>query len=246
MALFILLGVLTFTCALYMRSLGYLTQIERNTRAACFADNVTGKLRRWAADEANFRAATWATFTNFTDPEFPGFQARVSSRAVDTMSPCTAQEDGRPPSRQVRMVATMKAADVEILWEGQALFSMTMLLREPKRLVRPGNPVVVEPVGGSPGLMAPDANKEYRAVIYDVNGEEINDVKFSWGVQPITGNATITTQTRDGLAATLTNVYILPPGNRQYTGGRCRVVATGTYFGQEYRGLSDEIELAKP
>lgn len=245
-ALFVLLGVLTFTCELYLRSLGYLSSVERNSRAACFADNVASKLRNWAEDPAHFRATDWAAFANFSDPSFPGFQARVRWRFANTMSPCSAQESGRPAGRQIRMMETVKAVDVEILWEGQALFTMPLLLAEPRRAVRANNPLVVEPVGGLPGQLPPDANQVFRATLYDDSDQEIKDVKFSWGVQAMTGNATITSQARDGLTGTLTNVYIVPPGTRMYVGGSCRVVAAATYFGQEYQGLSAEVQLAGP
>jgi hypothetical protein len=245
-AVFLLLAVLTFTLDLYSRSLGYLSKSERNGRAASFADNVLSELRNWAGDIANFQQDPWVPFVTFTDPDYPGFQANVTTKLSPAMSPCSDQERDRPSDRQVIMSTTLKVATVDISFEGEPLFKVSALLSEPQRQVALTNSVVVEPVGSPPASLPPDATQRYKAKLLDAGGEEIKDVKFAWSVQPLTGNASISEQARDGSWGDLTNVYIVPPGDRIYVGGQCQALASATYCGKRYQGRSAAIALSKP
>lgn len=245
-ALFILLGVLTFTLELYSRSLQSQAKVEKNERAAFFADNVLSQLRHWARDSANFRSDPWTRFTNYTEPEFPGFSAQVRTRWAPVLTPCTSQESPRPADRQRWLRETVKTATAEIFYEGEPLFEVTTLVNEPKRVPATTDPVVVEAVGGAPAQLDPDAEQRYTAKLVDDSGREIEDVMFSWSVQPLSGNAFIAQSARDGSWGELVNAYPIPPAQRVYTGGACQAIATVRYAGVEYRGLSPQIGLLKP
>jgi type II secretory pathway pseudopilin PulG len=245
-AVFILLGVLTFTLEIYSRSMGYLGAIERNAQAANFANNVLNEVRQWAKEPENFLLDDWAPFASFKDSSFPDLEARVTADFSTTMSPSSAQEIDRPSGRQVRMEGSLKTVSINILRDGEDLFQVTAVLSEPKREIDIASAVVVTPVGPLAGPLAADETQRFRAKFIDANGDEVKDVKFSWSVEPNTGNAHISEQSRDGEEGTLMNAYILRPNTRIYTGGTCRVSASATYFGEDYSGLSGSVELATP
>ena len=245
-ALFMLLGVLTLTLELYSRSLGHLGAIERNVQAANFANNVLSEVHQWAKNPENFLLDDWAPFKSFKDSNFPDLEARVTADLSATMSPSSAQESDRPPARQVRMEGSLKTVSINIFRDGIYLFQVTAVLSEPKRKIDFASAVVVTPMSSISGSLAADATHRFKAKFVDVNGDEVKDVKFSWSVQPDTGNASISEQSRDGVEGTLMNAYILRPNTRIYTGGTCRVSAAATYFGDDYEGLSEVVQLATP
>lgn len=245
-ALFILLGVLTFTLELYARSLREQTKIERNERAAFFTDNVLSRLRHWARDPVHFDSDPWADFSNYSDPAFPGFSARVRTRWSATMTPCTAQESERPSARQRQLNKTLKTATIEIFFEGETLLEVSTLFNEPQRPLAADATVVVRRVSTTTGLLAADETLRHSAQLIDDNGRQIEDVAFSWSIQPLTGNAHISQQARDGSWGELTNAYPIPPSQRVYTGGECQAIASARYAGVEYRGLSEPVRLARP
>ncbi len=242
LGLFLLLGVFTFTVTMYSQSLVYLTKIERNSLAVGFADNLLTKVTAWAKDPRQFEASPWAPFLRYTDPDFPGFEGRVAEMKAAHLVPCSEQERHRDPAGQVLISDSVKRVEIEIFWEGQSLFSVYSLLPEPRREV---DRVDVTPLTVPLTPLPIDGDLKFQAHAYDADGDEISDLKFFWSVEAMTGNATVTTKQRDGRRATLTNVYVLPPGVNVYTGGTCRVVASAKYFGQEYMGQSGPISLER-
>ncbi len=242
LGLFLLVGVFTFTITLYSQSLSYLRRAERDSMAVSFADNLLHRVANWAKDPSHFRDSSWSPFANYTDPDFPGFEGRLIPAGSSHFVPCTSQERDRTPPDQVLMNDSVKRVELEIFWEGQSLFSVYTLVHEPKREV---DRIEVVPLSRSPGPLPVDGTMEFRAQMYDSEGVEIPDLKFFWGVESVTGNGTITARQRDGRQATFTNVYTLPPDVKVYPGGTCRVMVSARYFGQEYIGKSELIELQR-
>lgn len=245
-SLFLMLGVFTFTMEMYSRSLNHLSRVDRQARATRFADNVMTEIRVWARDPDNFRSPQWNRFRSVSDPDFPGFEARTRVDLVEKFASTRELETQRPASRQVKMSETFKRVELEVLWDGTSLFEIATLLAEPARQPHATEPVVVTPLSPLGTGLPPEGTASFKAVLVDTSGEEIEDVKFSWSVEPVTGNGTITDQTRDGLEGTLTNVYIVPPGSRIYVPGTCRVVASAQYFGQTCEGVSPDVVMVGP
>lgn len=241
LGLFLLVSAFTFVAGLYNHSLGHLQKVERNAYAAQFSRSVFSELRAWAREPGNY-LGSWPT--TLTDPDYPGFEARLTVSDVELMSACTDFESTIPSPQQVLMTSSCRRVQAQILFEGSQVFTVTSLIKEPERTPSDTTPVVVSARGALPTPLDREATIEFEARLLDESGAEIPDVHFSWSVEPIDGNATIKEVARNGTVATFENVYILRRGSRIFTGGKCKVAASVQYFGETYRGTSEEIELS--
>jgi hypothetical protein len=242
-ALFLLLAAFTLVAELYSRSLSHLRLVDRNTRAASFASNVQNEIRDWASTPANYRSDPWTPFQAYGDSDYPDFQARAAVDRAVLPASCSSFELGVPSADRALMRDSCRRVEVEILWRSQSLFSFVTLVPEPALTVRSSDPVVVRPQGGIPGSLARDQEVTFEADLM-TDSDPIADVEFVWSVEPGTGNATIEKVSRDGRQAVLKNVYRPRFGSEVHTGGHCRLKATAVYRCTEYRGLSDDLELA--
>jgi hypothetical protein len=91
--------------------------------------------------------------------------------------------------------------------------------------------------------VARDEIVELSAKLLDDQSREIPDMNFAWSLTPVSGNATISSVSRDGQKGFMKNVYQLRSGTLIHTGGTVKVKATAHYHGVLYSGESEEITL---
>lgn len=243
-SLFVLLTAFTMVLTIYSRSLNHLTTIERNASAARFARNVKADLAQKAKDYEYFKSADWSSFDNVTSADFPGFEARVSVAPVALARPCTDFNRVWPTDQQTFLDASVYKATVTIFHNDSKLFAFIMHLSEPAATVRETTPVEITLVSGDLSGVTPDGEAQFQARLFDSADREIPDVAFQWSIVPVTGNATISHQTRDGEKGVMTNLYT-SYGTAIYTGGEVRVRASTSYRGVVYTGESDGVTLLK-
>jgi len=249
-AMFVLLTVSTFVLTLYGQSFQYLKNADRQFQGTLFAENTLAQVRAWAKEPTNYERATWAPFSNVTDPAFNDFKGVLTVAPAELSADCSALETGLAPATPVEMNSSSRRVTLDVSWRNEPFLSITTLVTEPERALETTDPVVVTSIAPLPPVVGVDQEVEFEAKLMDSAGQEIPDVEFAWSVLPGSetpgikpGNASLVSLSRDGRKAVLKNRYIRYNGTFTHTGGTCRVVASARYWGAFYRGTSQDITL---
>jgi type II secretory pathway pseudopilin PulG len=238
-ALFLLVSAFTVVTNLLFRSTQALVRVEERAFAVSFAETVMDDIAVWAEDSDNF-ASDWAIWSNATMVEYPGYVAKVTATTPILFTPCRQLEIGKPAAERREIVASYRDLEIAIESKGAELFRLHTRLAEPER---PITLVEVKLISGSTSLAA-GGTAILEAVLLDGSNQIVEDVSFRWSVQPDDdGNGTVKSLTTNYAQAELTNVFRSSDGTLRQVAGKCRVMAVARYRGQEYRGLSEPVEM---
>lgn len=238
LAVFILVIAVSFTALSFHRSLRYQNTIQRKAQGIAFSETVIDQVREWAQTPANY-SGPWTSWSSFTLPDYPGFEARIRQDWTTLTAPCSQIALGKLVAERQEMNNSMKRLDVSILYNGQVETQFQAFVGEPERLAVS---VQVTPVIGIPDPLVRDGLVEFKAEALDSAGNSIPDVFFLWSSEPITGNGTVISTGR-GQTANLANLYLAPDGATRYSGGQVRVKALCKVRGREVWGFSSPVNL---
>jgi hypothetical protein len=236
-ASFVLVTALLIASRLFHASLQYSAWVESKAVATYLAENRMAELRRWARTQTD-----WAGPPTGPAAGFSKYSINVLVEDHQVASPSIELEQEYALVGDQRLVIdSVKQATVEVRWDDNKI-SLVSLLREPTADWKPINPIVIS--GAIPSKVTSTTVVLLEARGYDDNGEEIDDLFFTWSVEPVfPGAATGTvTPARDGRSAEFRNQLNTGAGPIAST-GRCRVVATAVYAGEERQGFSADLSL---
>lgn len=235
-ASFVLVTALLVVSRLFHASLQYSAWVESKAVATYLAENRMDELRQWARTQTD-----WSSPPSGPEPEFSKFSMSVTLEPIELASPSTELETGYAPDQRL-MPASLRKAVVEVSWDDNSV-RLVSLLRAPAIGWRAANSVVVD--GTIPGIVNAGTVVELNATGYDSSGRPIDDLFFTWAVEPVFPGAASGTVTpaRDGRTAQFRNQLPSASGPSPNS-GRCRVVATAVYGGEERRGSSSVLTLA--
>lgn len=237
-ATFLLIASLMVAARLFHSSMRYGVWIENKALASVVAEKRMAELRRWADTHSG-----WAGYPTGNDPNFPIYTVTTRLENATLASPSTSLEAGFSAPRT--FTSSLRQAIVEVTWDSGGgpnnSVVLTSLLRDPRRGWRAANPVVIS--GAIPPSVGPATTVTFTAQGFHPGGA-IDDLCFSWSVEPEFPNAGLGTITpaHDGRSAVFTN-QLNVGGGTIASAGQCRVVATAVYGGQERRGASAVITL---
>jgi Tfp pilus assembly protein PilV len=238
-SLFILLSAFVVVVSLFHRSLQYSSSIESKNLAAAFADTVLDDMREWSRNPAQF-TGSWSSWNAVTDSAYPDFQASAAVTDYALYGTCAGLESVYPAADRHVLQSSCKRVQLTISKDSKVMLVVHTLIAEPARL-----PVTVEVTALTPvpSPLLRGAGVRYQAVAKDASGNVIPDIPFQWNILAVQGNASVTTPSRDGRQATLTNVYRLRNGTAHYTGGECCIQAIATVRGLTYAANSTWVNL---
>ena len=214
MAIFILSFCLLSVVQLLHSGIDIDGRAERYRVSVFLARKHLGNLRTWARTPTNFFGSWAAQNVTFDDPEFPGYQVRVSVANQTVASPCTQLEAAFTPPldvtdrRRLLSQCYYKAA-VNVSWspgEASSTIEIGSIIGAPTQIVKS---VVTSP--GPPGQLGLDGCFNFTATAFDAGGTAIPDVFFNWSQTPTTSKSSVgsftNNGTRDGRQAQLQNYY---------------------------------------
>ncbi len=233
-ALFVLVSAALVVVALYHSALQRTTRTRQGALARLIAERTLAQVRAEAAEKP-FRVVEPSTLSRtFPDPESPDFTVTATVERTSLTNPASSLQ--RPGTPQIFPIMT-DVASVEILvrWGVGEEFRLNSLLDEGEA------PLASVTVVAPPGL-AGNQEGACTARAFDINGQEIPDVRFIWWVDAGTGNATVTADPLDNTAK-LKNITRGYDGVFYVQPGTCQVAALARVRGKEFVGYSGEITL---
>lgn len=253
-SLFLLMAGVLVMVNLFHSALRYRREVERKLQGTLMARSLMSEIRGWARDPLNFDS-NWTAYDGqlLTDPDFPGFEARVEVEELGRViySPCSQFEVPQGALAH-HLDRSLVAVAVEVGWgdpNPARRVRLVSYVGEPPRQLA-ATPVVVTRTGGAADPVPPDQTVDARAELRDDTGQPIADVSFSWGIQPsgtAPGNGTLLTDTvpRSQQTMTVQHFYVIhphfTPPETGYAGGELKLRAAARYRGREVIGESTPI-----
>jgi len=236
-ASFVLITALIVVSRLFHSSLRYSSWVESKAVATYLAENRMAELQRWARDSTD-----WTSPPSGNEPGFSKYAIQVTIESVELASPSLELESLHAGDQRI-MSETARKARVEVSWGGNNSVQLVGLLRAPVIGWRASNPIVITGSIPSPVTSSSEVNLQARG--YDSSGAEIQDLFFTWSVEPVfPGAATGTlTPSRSGRTCSFHNQLPSVSGPVP-SSGNCRITATAIYGGEERRGSSPVLTLS--
>ena len=238
MALFVLVVACLGCVQMFHLGLRSSATAEKRAVAAFLANKRLTQVQVWAKDPTHF--ASWSGYPNGNDSDFPEYPIRVTHSDYQALSPCSQLQGGV----QRQLLHSLQRVQVDVAYPpyrtGDHL-KVVSLVGEPPHSTT-GLTVLVND-SGVPSPMSAGATANLTARLQDGSGTVIQDALFNWGVEPDSGNGSITAA-EDGLGATFKNQFLLPDGSPTTTPGTtCTVEAWARYMGRPVPGSSGDIHL---
>lgn len=237
-AIFLLVASFLVITNLFHAGLRYIHKVEARHLAVLVAQNKIEEVRDWARLAANFQAFGTLDGDSGSDTLYPGYTWRLEVEDLVARSPSTRMEE-IAPGQERELRSTLKKLEVSVDWETESITLVTYVAA-PTGEWRPTTPLVMTAVGGIPNPVPVGGTIDFQVQGFGTSGP-LDDLMFRWSVRPLTGNGTITAQSRDGRTATFQNSYL-----GLSTGGTVEVEVRAVYRGQERIVGSGVINLAGP
>ena len=242
-AIFLIVSAVMVTVTLFHSGLRYARMAETRATAGIYGRKVMQQIRSWARNPANYDDPNWAPYNGveLTDPDFPGFLARVDCQPAgrDLLSPSSELETmhGALAHRLDKAVVPVR---VTVVWgQPEQRLPLVSLVGEPERELAAGPNVLVQRVSGPPDPVPELGEIGFTAQLLDSGGNPIPNVAFSWSLLPVTGNATLLVNAapRDGSAMGLKHEYewnpLMSPPQVGPISGEVRLEAVCRYRGRK-------------
>lgn len=242
---FLLLTALLLAVYVFDSSLKWEASNEKRVVAATLAESALAQIREVGGRE-------FSDLLNFDNqelpfPDYPGFKVTVSVKEANLATSCVALEDQYPVSapfpQPVGKFLKKSATNttVTVSWndptpDSVAVSERIASLREITDFDVKITTEAGGPVNGIQTLTSGQTlNFKAKAYIDNDEGKIIDDLQFTWYVEPITGFGSISHVSRDGLLCQYINSYKNYQGQVQYAYGHCNLTAQATYQGRVAR-----------
>lgn len=240
-ASFLLVAAFLLVSRLFHAGLQYTSRVEKRALAAHLADKRMQEIRSWSK-----RHESWNGIPDGPDPQHSGYDIQVSLENLELSSPSRQLEEAHPDDDVRVMTSAARRVTVEVTWDSERL-RITSLLADRFRGWRGADPIVVS--GAIPPQVGPTTSVEFSARGYDAAGRPIEDLFFSWYVEPRQfPDAALGSidAARDGRTAVFRNQIQLVNGALASRNGMCRVAVRAVYGGRERWGYSPDMQLVSP
>ena len=239
-ALVVLVGAFAALARIMHAGLDQGARADQQAMASLLARERLAEMRAFAREPDQFELFL-ASYGNVTapDPGQPEYSVAIRSQAQTLYSPCSTLESPflSPTDATRKLTASAYKVQVKVSWT-RGEFTLVSTIAEPRR---PG-PYRIQFTQTPPAVLARDATAPLAAELLDGSDRVIADVFFNWASQPVSGNANISTQSRDGSSAEIQNFN--PLGLTQYTGGVARGRVVARYLGQRVNEETTGITLS--
>lgn len=236
-ASFILLMAIMLTFQLFHSGMQYFRWVEEKSLALNVADQRLAKIRNWARSQNG-----WSGFPSGPDPEHPEYNLSVTLANQKLASPCLELDSNFSQRRE--MTKTCKLITVKVAWSRGSVELYSLVADRSNRGWSNSNAVKIE--GTIPALVTGTTSVSLSAKATDASNNDLDDVFFTWYVEPVgtTGALATITPSRDGRTATFINLTRRANGSTTPSTGQCRIALRAVYFGVEKWGYSPTINLA--
>jgi hypothetical protein len=241
-AIFLIVSSVMVTTSLFHSGLRYARMSQTRATAAIFGRKVMQQVRSWAREAANYDS-DWSAYqgAELTDPDYPGFVARVACQPGGRDLLCPSSElEGMYGSTAYSIPRATVPIRVTVIWgQPEQQLSLVSQIGEPERELPADPSVLVSRVSGPGDPVPPAAEVGFTAQLRDSAGDPIPGVSFSWSLVPVTGNATLLkgSAPRDGSAMTLKHEYewnpLMSPPQVGPISGEVRLEAVCRYRGRK-------------
>lgn len=254
-SIFLLLVGILVVVTLFHSALRRQQLTQKKATATLLARSLMAEMRGWARTPSNFDS-NWAVYDGqvFVRPEYPGLRATVGVEEVGRTiyTPCSAMETPYL-ARAARMNRSVIPVAVEVDW-GQAgpqnRVRLVSYIGDPPRPL-PASPVAVARSGGDPDPIPQNGTVEHTAELRDSSNVVINDISFSWNIEPDippgAGTLMHDSVERHQQRMNLSHSYVFQPylavPETGFVPGRARVRAVARYHGREVESASAAFEL---
>jgi len=243
-ASFLLITSILISVYVFDSSLRAEANNEQRITAAIVAESALEEIRSFA--NKNF-PGTRSTYhgRNWTLPHYSVYQISAKVEPMELPLPCTELETQYPevdppfptPERRVLAESVLKC-EVAVRWSrGRDELRMVRYVANFTRasnfqvVINPSG-TEIDPITSGTFDVAPWGTKDFSAKAY-VNGVEVDDIQFSWYVEPLNGFGSIYRESRDGKTCRYRNAYRNYDGTYKRSAGLCDVVVRAVYQGTE-------------
>lgn len=239
---FLLLTAVLLSIYVFHSSLRAEVSNEKRVRAAMVAESALAEIRQAAARD--FRGFVEAyDGRSWVSEQDPDFSLSVRARPAGLGLACLELESQYPlgnvfPAAEARILER-SAADVEIRVEWADPASQGITLSERVANMSAAEEFVIEVLdesGSAPApasmTLAPGAKAGFRARAL-ADDQLVEDIQFTWFVQPVIGFGSLSAVSRDGLRCVYQNAYRNYNDTLQYAPGACYLTVKATYQGRE-------------
>ena len=232
-AFFIIAGGMVVIAGIYATTMGTQAEDVEAAVMVTLAESRMADLRAQSTNFADYQALNSAT-GSVPSVDSPGFQVQTVVTDTPVAYPCTGLQS-------TTYSASYKKVTVRVTGPGGRTVALSSLIGEPRR--EAGTVVVTGPTSGPP--LAKDASADFVGRLDATDGTPIADVQFRFYIDFGRGYGRIEEQP-DGITVTFWNQIQSLAGPNLYTGNEIRIIGRTYYAGQEYRGVSNDLQLAGP
>jgi hypothetical protein len=242
LATFLLLTSLLLSIYVFHSGLRAEASDEKRVLAAAVAESALSEIRRDAGEDfrsliSSYDGKRWRL------DEAPEFSLTCRARPATIGLACLELESQYPrsnrfPEPEPRMLER-SAADVEleVSWSDPTPRSITVCERVASLREFSGFQVRLLDDSGAPAQaisLAKGATARFRAQAYG-GGQPLDDLQFTWYVQPVQGFGSLTAISRDGLRCEYRNAYRNYNNRLRYAAGACYLTVTASFQGRPAR-----------
>lgn len=245
-ASFLLLTSVLLSVQLFDSSLKAEAENEQRTVAAMVAENALEEIRAAATEDfeqlrADYQGRSWSL------PEYPDFTIQSQVRAQTILAPCSELESQYtdpnapfPKPRPREMTGSIWRVQLDITWSRAGSDAVTVV--EYFSSLKPASnfTVRIEPAGPNTinGLttgtfsVARNRTLDFSATAR-ADGQTLDDIQFSWYVEPLDGFGSVYRVSRDGTECRYRNYYRNANNAPRHAPGKCDLVVRAVYQGSE-------------
>ena len=240
-ALFLLVAQVLVLLGSFQRGLRHQSRSLQNVRAQQTAHNQMAEIRAWARVAANFDS-DWSTYAGLRHQQ-GDLLIEVEAARQTLYSPCASLESAYD-TRAYRLPDSLVSVKVSAIWDPSDPRSRVVLVSSIGQPARAADPHLrITQTGGDSSPVPFDGIQDYKVEAFDAAGRPLTDLRYSWQVKPLTGNATVLPGgPRDGGTARVQHVYT-HLGHSLHVSGAIQVQCQARYHGRELSGSTGQVML---
>ncbi len=245
-ASFLLLTSVLLAVQLFDSSLQAEANNEQRIIAALVAESALDEIR--ATTNQNFKTLGSAYDGRIWSVDaYPQFKVKASAKALALAAPCSELESQYenpvapfPEPRPRLLQGSVWKVQLDVTWPRAGSEAVTVVeyfssLKQARTF-----DVIITPTGGT--VVGPDTTgtfpipldgvKDFKASAL-ADGKPLDDVQFSWYVEPLDGFGSVYRVSRDGTRCRYKNAYRNSNNDIQHSPGKCDLAVRAVYQGIE-------------